>query len=601
MKIPHRLFDCIELQAMSPKPDLLAGKTAGRYVTLSTEEVHAEVKKLAAGLLSRGISAQDMTTEGRDKIAILSNSRPAWLITDLAVQLTGAILVPLYPNITMAEMIGIFNESGVKGCFVHTAALYHQIMEQKDKMPALEWVYTFEEEAGVPHWESCKVQPSQDHLAAMDRIRQQTTESDIATIIYTSGTTGTPKGVMLSHKNIVSNVNDVHPIIEGVGLAERKALSFLPLNHILEKMISYVYLFNGFSIYYAESMETIGDNLKEVRPSIFVTVPRLLEKVYEKIMATGHQLTGIKKQLFFWAVDLGKQYEPGKPRSWWYDFKLSIANKLIFSKWRAALGGNVKAIVVGGAPCQPRLTKIFTSADITIMEGYGLTETSPVIAVNHYEEENRRAGTVGPVIDHVQVRIADDGEILCKGDNVMVGYYKKPEATEATFIDGWFATGDIGELLEGRFLKITDRKKELFKTSGGKYVAPQPIESKLKENRFMEQVMLIGENRKFVSALIVPSFSNLEHWMKEEHIPFTTHEAAVENPEVIKYFHQLIDEYNEGFNHIEQVKKFVLLPREWGIETGELTPKLSLKRKVILQKYAQQIDEMYEGADLDHI
>ncbi|MNS35854.1 Long-chain-fatty-acid--CoA ligase FadD15 [compost metagenome] len=601
MNTPHRLFDCMELQAAAPKPDLLAGKTAGRYVTLSTDEVHAEVKKLAAGLLAKGISAQDMTTEGRDKIAILSNSRPAWLITDLAVQLTGAILVPLYPNITMAEMIGIFNESGVKGCFVHTAALYHQIMEQKDKMPMLEWIYTFEEENGVPHWESCKVKPSPDHLATMDRIRQQTTDADIATIIYTSGTTGTPKGVMLSHKNIVSNVNDVHPIIEGVGLAERKALSFLPLNHILEKMISYVYLFNGFSIYYAESMETIGDNLKEVRPSIFVTVPRLLEKVYEKIMATGHQLTGIKKQLFFWAVDLGKQYEPGQPRSWWYEFKLSIANKLIFSKWRAALGGNVKAIVVGGAPCQPRLTKIFTSADITIMEGYGLTETSPVIAVNHYEEENRRAGTVGPVINNVQVKIADDGEILCKGDNVMVGYYKKPEATEATFVDGWFATGDIGELVEGRFLKITDRKKELFKTSGGKYVAPQPIESKLKENRFMEQVMLIGENRKFVSALIVPSFSNLEHWMKEERIPFTTYEAAVENPEVIKYFHQLIEGYNQDFNHIEQVKKFVLLPREWGIETGELTPKLSLKRKVILQKYAQQIDAMYEGTDIDHI
>lgn len=600
MKTPSRLFDCMELQAAAPKPDLLTGKTRGRYVPLSTAEVHTEVRKLAAGLLEKGVTAGDHTTEGRDKIAILSNSRPAWLITDLAVQLTGAILVPLYPNITMAEMIGIFNESGVKGCFVHTPALYRQIMEQKDKMPELQWVYTFEEETGVPNWESCKVNPTEHHLAVMDKVRQQTVEEDVATIIYTSGTTGTPKGVMLSHKNIVSNVNNVHPIIEGVGLAERKALSFLPLNHILEKMISYVYLFNGFSIYYAESMETIGDNLKEVRPSIFVTVPRLLEKVYEKIMATGHQLTGIKKLLFFWAVDLGKLYEPGAPRSWWYNFKLSIANRLIFSKWRAALGGNVKAIVVGGAPCQPRLTKIFTSADITIMEGYGLTETSPVIAVNHYEEENRRAGTVGPIIDQVQVRIAEDGEILCKGDNVMVGYYKKPEATEATFTDGWFATGDIGELVEGRFLKITDRKKELFKTSGGKYVAPQPIESKLKESRFIEQVMLVGENRKFVSALIVPSFTNLEHWMKEERIPFTSHEEAVRHPDVIRYFQQQIDSYNANFNHIEQVKKFILLPREWGIETGELTPKLSLKRKVILQKCADQIDALYEHPDIDH-
>ncbi|RQO32586.1 long-chain fatty acid--CoA ligase [Taibaiella sp. KBW10] len=600
MNIPSRLFDCMPLQAAAPIPDLLAGKMAGKYVPLSTEAVHTEIKKLAAGLIAKGISAHDMSTEGRDKIAILSNSRPEWLITDLAVQLTGAILVPLYPNITLSEMTGIFNESGVKGCFVHSPALYRQIMAHKELMPELEWVYTFEQEEGVPYWESCKIQqPLPEQLQVMDTIKERTVESDIATIIYTSGTTGTPKGVMLSHKNVVSNVNNVHPIIDGIGLKERKALSFLPLNHILEKMISYVYLFNGFSIYYAESMDTIGDNLKEVQPSIFVTVPRLLEKVYEKIMATGHQLTGIKKKLFFWAVELGRQYEPGQSRSWWYRFKLAIANKLIFSKWRAALGGQVKAIVVGGAPCQPRLVKIFSAAKVVIMEGYGLTESSPVIAVNHYDEANRRAGTVGPVIDQVQVRIADDGEILCKGDNIMVGYYKKPEATAAAFVDGWFETGDIGELIEGRFLKITDRKKELFKTSGGKYVAPQPIESKLKESRFIEQVMLIGESRKFVSALIVPSFSNLELWMKEQHIPFESQEQAVKHPQVIKSFYELVNGYNANFSHIEQIKKFVLLPQEWGIETGELTPKLSLKRKVILQKYAVQIDQMYEGAETD--
>jgi len=596
----HRLFDCIEVQAAAPKSDLLAGKVNGVYSPLSTQEVHLQINQLAAGLLDKGISPNDGTTEGRDKIGILSNSRPEWLITDLAVQSIGAILVPLYPNVTIQDLVQIFQEAEVKGCFVNTKELYQAIMAVKDQIPSLQWVYTFEKDASAPHWDTCKKKEvSTEDLAKIQQNKNQTKETDIATIIYTSGTTGKPKGVMLSHKNIVSNLNDVRGVIEGVGFEERKALSFLPLNHILEKMVSYVYLFYGFSIYYAESMETIGANLKEAKPTIFVTVPRLLEKVYEKIMATGSQLKGIKKALFFWAVGLGKQYEIGKDLGWWYNTQLKLANKLIFSKWREALGGNVRAIVVGGAACQPRLVKIFTSAGITIMEGYGLTETSPVLAVNHYEEENRCAGTVGPIIPNVQVKIAEDGEILCKGDNIMVGYYKQPEATAATFIDGWFATGDIGEMVEGKFLKITDRKKELFKTSGGKYVAPQQIENKLKESKYIEQVMIIGAGRKFVSALIVPAVEALKQYLNEHNIAFESLHQAINHPQVKHLYQNIFDYYNPQFNHVEQVKQFILLENEWSIDGGELTPKLSLKRKFILEKYDAKIEDLYKQFESD--
>jgi long-chain acyl-CoA synthetase len=585
----------MEIQATSPKTDLLAGKKNGNYELLSTEKVHAQVQQLAAGLIEKGISKGDGTTEGRDKIGLISNSRPEWLITDLAVQLSGAILVPLYPNITTQELVHIFQESGVKGCFVHSKELYQTLLSAKAQLPSLQWIYCFEIADGIPSWDACKIKvPTTNSLQQIQLTKDTTKETDIATIIYTSGTTGKPKGVMLSHKNIVSNVMSVKDVLEEIGLKEKIALSFLPLNHIYEKTLSYIYFFYDFSIYYAESMETIGANLKEVRPTIFVTVPRLLEKVYEKIMNTGHQLTGVKKALFFWAVNLGKKYNPGETRSGWYNFQLRLANKLIFSKWREALGGRVKAIVVGGAACQPRLVKIFTAGEIIIMEGYGLTETSPVLAVNRFHEENRRASTVGPLINNVEVKIAPDGEILCKGDNVMVGYYKQPEATAEVFVEGWFATGDIGEFVEGKFLKITDRKKELFKTSGGKYVAPQPIENTLKESRYIEQVMLIGAGRKFVSALIVPNFEVLQQYMKEQNIPFESNKAAIEQPQVKHLFKSILNQYNPDFNHVEQIKQFILLDRLWTVEDGELTPKLSLKRKVILNKLENQIEELYQ-------
>ena len=402
---------------------------------------------------------------------------------------------------------------------------------------------------------------------------------------------------MLSHRNILSNVMACIPCFPPG--EKMKALSFLPLNHIFERMVTYLYLFRGTAVYYAESLDTIGDNLKEVQPHLFTTVPRLLEKVYDRIMQKGNDLSGIAKKLFFWAHGLAEKYEINKKKSAWYRLQLNIANKIVFSKWREALGNHIKCVVTGGAACQVRLIKIFTAARIPIMEGYGLTETSPVIAVNRFDEKQRMIGTVGPLIDGVQVKMAEDGEILCKGPNVMMGYYKRPNLTAQEITDGWYHTGDIGMLVEGKnspdkFLKITDRKKELFKTSGGKYVAPLPIENKLKESPFIEQVMLIGAEKKFVGALIVPSFPNLNDWARKNNVDGYNKEELIQNPKVVEMFRELVETFNKFFNHVEQVKKFELLAHEWSVETGEMTPKLSLKRKVIMEKYRDAIERIYE-------
>jgi long-chain acyl-CoA synthetase len=427
-------------------------------------------------------------------------------------------------------------------------------------------------------------------------IRNSINSEDLCTIIYTSGTTGTPKGVMLSHKNILSNVMNVEEVFRPiVSEKDAKALSFLPLNHIFERMVSYIYLFFGCSIYYAENLEKIGDNLKEVQPTVFATVPRLLEKVYERIIGKGYELTGIKRKLFFWAVELGNQYQVDKKQGWWYDMQLALANKLIFSKWREGLGGKVKAIVTGAAACQVRLLKVFTAGKIVIMEGYGLTETSPVISVNRYDEKNRRFGTIGPVIKGVEVKLAEDGEICCRGDNVMMGYYKQPEITAQVMSkDGWFHTGDIGVWVEDRFLKITDRKKEIFKTSGGKYVAPQPIENKMKESPFIEQMMVVGADRKFAGALIVPNVTNLKDWCGKNNVNAgASVDQVLRDPKVLEQYKRIVEEYNQQFNHVEQIKKFELLDSEWTIDGGELTPTLKLKRKVIMEKYKDAIERIY--------
>lgn len=594
MTEPKRLFDCINYHLeRKPLPDMLAGKSAGQWKTLSTQEVAETVNQLSAGLLSLGIGPNDMTVEGRDKVAILSKNRPEWVLVDLAVQQIGALLTPIYPTINVNELEFVLNDAQVKIVFVNDEDTFHKVISIKNRVPSLREVFTFEHVANGRHWKEVTAASTPELAARIKPISNRIQYEDAATIIYTSGTTGTPKGVMLSHRNILSNVMACIPCFPPGD--DLRSLSFLPLNHIFERMVTYLYLFRGTAIYYAESLETIGDNLKEVKPNMFTTVPRLLEKVYDKIMQKGNELSGLKKKLFFWAHGLAEKFEINKNQGAWYDFQLGLANKLIFSKWREGLGGELKCIVTGGAACQVRLIRIFTAARIPIMEGYGLTETSPVISVNRYQEDGRKFGTVGPLIDEVEVKIAEDGEILSRGPNNMMGYYKRPDLTaEVLTPDGWFHTGDIGMMVDDRFLKITDRKKELFKTSGGKYVAPLPIENKLKESPFIEQVMLVGSERKFVAALIIPSFPNLKDWCRKNGITEgLSNQELIRNPRVIEMYKDLVESFNKYFNHVEQVKKFELLPEEWSVDTGEMTPKLSLKRKVIMEKFRDAIERIY--------
>ena len=454
-------------------------------------------------------------------------------------------------------------------------------------------VYSFDELPGVSFWKTLLAGITAADLEKMETVKATIKAEHCATIIYTSGTTGTPKGVMLSHRNIVTNVINSKNSFPFYDNPDGRALSFLPLNHIFERMVSFIYISSGNSIYYAESLDTIAENLKEVNPTLFSTVPRLLEKTYEKIMAKGAELTGIKRKLFNWSVDLANEYDNTRSKGVWYKLQLAVANKLIFSKWREALGGKIDLIVTGGAACQVRLIRIFTAAGIPIYEGYGPTENSPVISVNCQRKGGTKFGTVGLVIEGQEVKLEADGEICVKGPSVMMGYYKRPDLTAETIIDGWLHTGDIGIFEDGKFLKITDRKKELFKTSGGKYVAPQPIENKMKESPFVEQMMVVGAEQKFVGALIVPSLINLKEWMLHKEITFTTIEDAIHNPKVLDLYKELIDSFNKFFNHVEQIKKFELLPNEWTIDSGELTPTLKLKRKVIMEKYKSAFDRIY--------
>ena len=592
---PTRLFDCIEWQLEKfSKEDMFANKENGEWRKYSTTEIKNTVDSLSMGLLHAHIGYQDGTIEGRDKIAILSNNRPEWMILDMAVQQTGAVLTPIYPTINVNELAFILNDASVKLVFVSDEELYNKVQSIRSTTPSVQAVYTFNTIQNALHWKELLHSGTEEDLLQLKAIKANIKPDELATILYTSGTTGFPKGVMLSHHNILDNINNVNDILVPVCNYKDKALSFLPLNHIFERVVTYIYLFNGVSIYYAESLETIGENLKEVKPTVFSTVPRLLEKVYEKIIAKGREQKGIKKSLFFWAVALGSRYEVDKNQGIWYNLQLAVANKLIFSKWREALGGNINAIVTGAAACQVRLLRVFTAAKIVIMEGYGLTETSPVISVNCLDSHNRRFGTVGPVIKNVTVKLAEDGEICCKGSNVMMGYYKRPDLTaECIDNEGWFHTGDIGVWAEGRFLKITDRKKEIFKTSGGKYVAPQPIENKMKESPFIEQMMVVGAEKKFTAALIVPSFDNLATWCAKNNIKTDNVSEMLANPKVIEHYKNIVEKFNELFNPVEQIKKFELMEGEWTINGGELTPTLKLKRKVIMDKYAASVERIY--------
>ncbi len=587
-----RLFDCLDYLKDKgvQSNDLLAGKENGEWKKYSIDDVKTIVDQLSVGLVDLGIGYNDGTVEGRAKVAVLSKNRPEWVMLDLAVQQCGAVLTPFYPTIHINELEFVLNDAQVKIVFVNDVDSAEKIKSIQHKVPSLQKIYSFEAIDGIPQWKELLKPLDESSLNKIREISSGIIGKDLATIIYTSGTTGTPKGVMLSHENILSNVLACVPCLP---VTDLRALSFLPLNHVFERMITYFYLFKGASIYYAESMETIADNLKEVKPNIFTTVPRLLEKVYDKIMMKGAELTGIKKKLFFWAHELATRFELNTNQGAWYNVQLSLANKLIFKKWREALGNNLLCIVSGGAACQVRLIRIFSAAKIPILEGYGLTETAPVISVNRFEEAGRMLGTVGPVIDNVEVKIAGDGEIICRGPNIMMGYYKRPDLTSDVIIDGWFHTGDIGAMINDEFLKITDRKKEMFKTSGGKYVAPLPIENKLKESIYIEQVIVIGADKKFVSALIVPSFANLKEWANQHGIQTTHNEELIHHPQIKTFYKELVESFNKFFNHVEQIKRFELLAVEWSIDTGEMTPKLSLKRKVIHEKNKELIDRIY--------
>jgi long-chain acyl-CoA synthetase len=595
MNDQSRLFDFVYEQAEKyPKPDFFVEKINGNWDPISTKEVVELTNKLSAGLLKLGLGSIGKSVEEQDKIALISRNRPEWLLLDFACQQIGVILCPIYPTTNPNELTYIFNDAEVKFVFISGEDILEKVNDVKSKSPSLQGVISFDEaSADVRYWKSLIENITPADLEKVETYKKQIKATDCATIIYTSGTTGFPKGVMLSHRNIVTNVLhgvESFPFDRNIN---GRTLSFLPLNHIFERVASYIFISSSHSIYFAESMETIGENLKEVKPSIFCTVPRLLEKVYEKIEAKGAELTGVKRKLFDWSVGLANKYDNRKSGGLIYNLQLAIANKLVFSKWREALGNNLMGIITGGAACQVRLIRVFTAAKIPIYEGYGPTENSPVISVNCRRKNGTKFGTVGPVIVGQEVKLLEDGEICVKGPSVMMGYYKQPQLTAETIVDGWLLTGDIGVFEEGVFLKITDRKKELFKTSGGKYVAPQPIENKMKESPFVEQLMIIGAEEKFVSALIVPSMPNLKEWMRSQDIPFTTNEDAVHNPKVRGLYKELIESFNKFFNHVEQVKKFELLPNEWTVSTGELTPTLKLKRKVIMEKFKPAIERIY--------
>ncbi len=597
MTSPKRLFDIVtyRLEKFGNIP-MLSAKENGEWKTYTTQEVLDICRKMAAGLLNLGLSGGDFTPENADKVAILSANRPEWIFLDYACQMAGIILCPIYPTTNPLELTFIFNDAGIQYAFAGNDDLYEKIKGISHDVPTLKGIYTFDEVAGAKHWTELTKTVSDEIHEQVAMLEKNIPESNLATIIYTSGTTGQPKGVMLTHANIVSNVLNSVTSFPFPPAPGKKVLSFLPLNHIFERMVTSIYMYSGIHVYYAESLETIGENLKEVKPAGFTTVPRLLEKVYEKIISKGHEQKGVKKKLFFWAVNLGLKYdnlETGNPL---YNLQLKLANKIVFSKWREGLGGNIEFIITGGAACQERLLRIFNGGGIPVFEGYGPTENSPVITVNRSTPGQTKFGTVGPPIVGQEVKLAEDGEILVKGPSVMVGYYKRPDLTAETIQDGWLCTGDIGIWQEHggvKFLKITDRKKELFKTSGGKYVAPQPIENKLKESPLIEQVMVVGAEMKFVGALIVPSELNLREWMHNNHVKFTTLANAVQEPLVIEHFKEIVDTFNDFFNPVEQVKRFRLIPKEWTIDGGELTPTLKVKRKIVLEKYKDAVEQIY--------
>lgn len=585
-----RLFDFPYYQLEKNNiPDCLVTKYNGEWVKTSTQEYIDKSNAISRAFIRLGV-------QKNDKIALISSTnRTEWNIFDIGSLQVGAQTVPIYPTIASEDYEYILNHSESSYCIVSDQVVYDKLMAIKANVPSLKEVYSFDEISGCKNWKELLALGSDtSNQDVVEERKNNVKPEELATIIYTSGTTGRPKGVMLSHHNIVSNVLDSAPRIpfkEGTSTA----LSFLPICHIFERVILYIYQYYSVSVYFAESIEKLTDNLKEVHPNVMTVVPRLLEKVYDKIYGKGAELTGIKKMLFFWAINLGLRYKPYRQNGWWYEKQLGIARKLIFSKWKEALGGKLDVMVSGSAALQPRLARVFAAAGIPVMEGYGLTETSPVISVNDMRNGLFRIGTVGKLIKGVEVKIAEDGEILCKGPNVMMGYYKDQNLTNEVIKDGYFHTGDIGEFDNDGFLRITDRKKEMFKTSGGKYIAPQLIENRLKQSFFIEQVMVIGDGEKMPGAFIQPNFDFVREWAKRHHVDLTeSNDELVKNPKVIERFQEEVNEANEKFGNWEKIKRFELTPDVWSIDGGHLTPTMKLKRKIVKEKYQHLYDKIYK-------
>ena len=585
MTEPKRLFDLIPYQLENlPNQNCISDKKENKWINYNAETVQSLIDQFSMGLLKLGI-------EAGDKIAIISQNRTEWNFVDLGILQTGCVDVPIYPNISVQEYEYIFNDAEVKYAFVANDDLYQKIFSIKQKVKSLIDIYSFDKLEGKKHWKEILELADESLRDRLNKIKENVKSDDLATIIYTSGTTGTQKGVMLSHKNILSNVNSIQQIMP-INSTHR-VLSFLPICHIFERTAVYYYMKIGASIYYAESIDKVGENLKEIKPNYFTTVPRLLEKIYDKIMEKGRDLKWPKQAIFGWAVNLANHYNPQGKTNWFYDLRLWAARKIVFSKWLEALGGEVKGIISGAAALQPRLGRIFTAAGVNIVEGYGLTETSPVITCNRFEDYY--IGTVGCTIPDVQIKLdSETGEILTKGPNVMIGYYNKPEETKkAINEDGWFRTGDIGVMVDNKYLKITDRVKEIFKLSGGKFVAPLPIENKMKESLFIRNIMVIGENEKFCAALVVPEFDFIKKWCEKKSVKEYLEKGVSCNKAIKERIWKEIQHYNKRFGHIEQIKKIELVEKDWTIDSGELTPTLKLKRRVIKKNYQDLIEKIY--------
>ncbi len=585
-----RTFDLLQkLRKEHPKMPALAAKREGQWIHFTSEDYSRTAKRFSYGLMSMGFKKGD-------KIATVSNNRPEWNMVDMGMAMVGVVHVPIYPTISDEEFEFILTHCDAKALIVSDSSLYNKLKPIADKIKKIELVYTFNFYEKIPHWGEVTKIGEQNRVVKKEELKTLTNSispDDVVSIIYTSGTTGLPKGVELTHRNFMSNVygcSTYFPLSPG-----DRVLSFLPLCHVFERMVNYLFQSLGCTIYYAENLGTISQNMVEIKANAFVTVPRVIEKIYDKIVSKGEHLSGIKRKLFFESLKLGEKYSLTGKNNPWYSLRLFFARKLVFSKWHTAFGGELRFVVSGGAALQPRLSRLFFAAGIPLQEGYGLTETSPVIAVNHLSKPNcLRIGTVGPALANVEVKIDDEGEILVKGDSVMKGYYKDEEATkQAIDEERWFHTGDVGRMVDEKFIQITDRKKEMFKTSSGKYIAPQSIENVLKESFFIEQAMVVGENEKFASALILPNFEYLHIWAIDRKLHFRDNSELITLPEVQKEYLKEVDAINKTLGSHEQLKRFKLVHESWDSSTGELSPTLKLKRRVLYQKYAKQLREIY--------